>query len=419
MFFKSIEISDWQQFDHVSLDLSTKVVIITGANGSGKTTIASQLGRHFGYKKTSLATPISSSDGKITYTAGLFGQIQKLFEFFKPKSNPNQIGTIGYNNGQVAKISLPTASAVNYETVISQMPTMPGVFMPSHRPHFVFQKFSNFQMGKRKSRQEAHTEFYTKLSNPNGSQPIGLDIKTALIKWAIDGNGVKDNSNDRWIRRPHIESKNNYNGFTEVLKNFLPDFIGFERFELTDDEVVFVCKDGKEQFLLETASGGITSLIAMAWLLFNFSQQHTEFTFVIDEVENHLHPSLQREVLQRIINNFPKARVIATTHSPLVVNSVEDANVYALRLNDRKRVESILLKISDKTASANRILNEILGVTATYPIWAEKKIDVIIERYKNLPLTEANVERFKAEISDLGYNELIHAALGKWFDAQD
>ena len=44
---------------------------------------------------------------------------------------------------------------------------------------------------------------------------------------------------------------------------------------------------------------------------------------IIDEVELHLHPSLQQEVLRRFRNAFPSIQFIVSTHSPLVVSNID------------------------------------------------------------------------------------------------
>jgi AAA15 family ATPase/GTPase len=42
---------------------------------------------------------------------------------------------------------------------------------------------------------------------------------------------------------------------------------------------------------------------------------------LIDEIELHLHPTLQQEILQRLQKTFPKIQFIVTTHSPLVISN--------------------------------------------------------------------------------------------------
>ncbi len=45
---------------------------------------------------------------------------------------------------------------------------------------------------------------------------------------------------------------------------------------------------------------------------------HVQGILLIDELEQHLHPSMQAEVLPRITEAFPEMQIFATTHSPLV-----------------------------------------------------------------------------------------------------
>ena len=40
---------------------------------------------------------------------------------------------------------------------------------------------------------------------------------------------------------------------------------------------------------------------------------------LIDEIENHLHPTWQRRVIPALLEHFPGLQIFATTHSPFVV----------------------------------------------------------------------------------------------------
>lgn len=51
---------------------------------------------------------------------------------------------------------------------------------------------------------------------------------------------------------------------------------------------------------------------------------------LIDEIEQHLHPSLQTEILPRLSKALPDVQIIATTHSPLVPLGVAPHNVVSL-----------------------------------------------------------------------------------------
>ena len=55
---------------------------------------------------------------------------------------------------------------------------------------------------------------------------------------------------------------------------------------------------------------------------------------LIDEVEIHLHPEWQEQVLSILRNTFPHAQFILTTHSPHVVQNAEPNEIMALELDE-------------------------------------------------------------------------------------
>jgi energy-coupling factor transporter ATP-binding protein EcfA2 len=52
---------------------------------------------------------------------------------------------------------------------------------------------------------------------------------------------------------------------------------------------------------------------------------------LVDEIDLHLHPKWQRDLLARLTERFPQTQFIATAHSPLVVQAAPDANIAVLR----------------------------------------------------------------------------------------
>ncbi len=55
---------------------------------------------------------------------------------------------------------------------------------------------------------------------------------------------------------------------------------------------------------------------------------------LVDEIDLHLHPSWQRQIVTYLTQHFPKTQFIATAHSPLIVQSATDANLVVLEEED-------------------------------------------------------------------------------------
>ena len=55
---------------------------------------------------------------------------------------------------------------------------------------------------------------------------------------------------------------------------------------------------------------------------------------LIDEIENHLHPTWQRRVIPALLKYFPGLQIFATTHSPFVVAGLKAGQVHILKRDD-------------------------------------------------------------------------------------
>lgn len=58
---------------------------------------------------------------------------------------------------------------------------------------------------------------------------------------------------------------------------------------------------------------------------------HEEAVVLVDELDLHLHPKWQRDIVPTLSKIFPNVQFIVTTHSPHVLQSMEDVNLYVLR----------------------------------------------------------------------------------------
>jgi predicted ATP-binding protein involved in virulence len=55
---------------------------------------------------------------------------------------------------------------------------------------------------------------------------------------------------------------------------------------------------------------------------------------LVDEIDLHLHPKWQRSIMRHLTDIFRQTQFIVTAHSPLIVQSAQDANIVLLRRED-------------------------------------------------------------------------------------
>ncbi|MBT9554764.1 MAG: AAA family ATPase [Myxococcales bacterium] len=95
-----------------------------------------------------------------------------------------------------------------------------------------------------------------------------------------------------------------------------------------------------------------------------------EFILLLDEVEVHLHPAWQRRVLPMIERLFPRAQVIAATHSPFIIQSASDAWVHRLAVEDGWSDASPPIR-GPIGESYSAITQDILGVDSEFSLAVE------------------------------------------------
>lgn len=411
MTFKRLRIQGWRQFREVDIDFHRKVTIITGSNGAGKTTLLRILSQHYGWNINLLATPkVSSENGVVQYVTGLLRRLAQGSTL-----QPNAIGTLEYESGQVAHLIVPEGSGLQYNIQIQNQQQVVGLHINSHRAVQNYQAVGAIPtnaMGAEQAYSSYFNEVMQKYQGSYSQYSPTYRMKEAIISMATFGPG---NANVQ----PNPTLAKLFNDFKTVLSNVLPPTIGFRDISIRIPDVVLVTDSG--DFVIDAASGGLMSIIDLSWQIFLFSQNKPRFTVTIDEPENHLHPSMQRSILGRLVLAFPNAQFIVVTHSPFVVSSLRDSFVFALKQVDpssideselkAQQISSLKLDLDAKAATAGEILRDVLGVPITLPEWAESDLERITSQFRGRTINESSLNELTGALKAAGLSEYLPDAL--------
>ncbi|MBX3188708.1 MAG: AAA family ATPase [Labilithrix sp.] len=134
---------------------------------------------------------------------------------------------------------------------------------------------------------------------------------------------------------------------------------------------------------LDALSLGYQSLIAwmvdLAASMFDRHEKHREplaepAVVLVDEIDLHLHPKWQRDIIAFLTERFPNAQFVATAHSPLVVQAAEDANVVLLKRDgDHVVIENNPADV--RSWRIDQILtSDLYGLPTARPPWLDELI---------------------------------------------
>lgn len=140
---------------------------------------------------------------------------------------------------------------------------------------------------------------------------------------------------------------------------------------------------------------------------------------ILDEIDLHMHPAWQREIIENLTKLFPRTQFIVTAHSPLIAQAALDSNLVLLKrkgdhvivINEPEiiknwRIDQVLTsdlfglkdarskKITQKMARRRILLLKGDNITD-----AEKReLDRLNEEVMNMPIGETKAEIDAMEI---------------------
>ena len=220
-------------------------------------------------------------------------------------------------------------------------------------------------------------------------------------------NFVKDETSkftiNQWLGRnlskralSKEENKNDLTVFDENIKNLegiIADVIGREiKFKLKTDLSLVIIENQNnsvKELDFDVLPDGLKSLISwIGDLLMRLDSLkwendtpifEREIILFLDEIEVHLHPAWQRKVLPVVQKLFKNSQIFVSTHSPFVINSIDDAWVYKLELENGKAKVAEVIK-SEDGFSYSHVLSEIFDIEEEFGVEVQKDL----EKFKDL-----------------------------------
>ncbi|HRD80942.1 MAG TPA: AAA family ATPase [Saprospiraceae bacterium] len=296
---------------------SAKWIFLTGENGYGKTTVLQALAANL-YALRAPNIDVYPDNFHLAITLSNHGQVIQMR--FRPEDGKLSITYEGEPTGTLQPYAKP----------------IPLCAYGSSRLNV------------------SQTEDDKSLNNPI----IGLfDSRTILrnIEFAFS----------RWfLKKDHDrEFKTKFDSVSAVLKKLLP--IKEIRVDFKTDKVTYIEKAPEngvyEPVEFSQLASGFKSIIALVgdMILRLFEAQPTihdpallEGIVLIDELDLHFHPNIQRALPSLLSEVFPKVQFIATTHSPIPILGAPQGSVFLTVRRNRDEgvtVHRIHLDVSDLT----------------------------------------------------------------------
>lgn len=420
--FQGLKLYGWRQFAFVDIEFHRSMTVLTGANGAGKSSLLNILSRQLGSGRPFLSVPKHNSDGTLQYHTGVFelaGRLSTWFGGLWKRPTVQSVGEVSYADGKTGDLRISLQNPNEYELQASYTAPVMGFHISSHRNLSRYLPLGQMPFEGYDPDQAFDIYFQENHRRHLTGEGGGLlpNIKAIIAAWAVVGQG-----------NTHLKSntrqKEAFEGFVKVLSNILPESLGFKEISIRPPGIVLVTRTG--EFPIDAASGGISALFEFAALIYTCSLrrqlQGEPFVVTIDEPENHLHPTLQRTLLPSLVRSFPKTQFIVATHSPFMVSSVKESNVYALKYDsvqaeksesgeDIRRVTSEKLDYVNRAGPASEILHDVLGVPSTLPAWVEDEISTILRKYRDVEISERLLKDIQADMKQAGMSDFYSTAI--------
>ena len=151
-----------------------------------------------------------------------------------------------------------------------------------------------------------------------------LDMKSSQALYATSGKHERADEISRW-----------FENFDRILKRIFDNQSVHLEFDI-ETYAFYIMEEGREPFAFDALSSGYAAVLDIVTDLMMRMEHKAKNKYdlegivLIDEIEAHLHLSLQKNILPMLTELFPNIQFIVSTHSPFILNSISNVVIYDL-----------------------------------------------------------------------------------------
>lgn len=323
-FLTGIEIKKVRHLENILIPLDGKKrkhLILTGKNGSGKTSVLESLVSHFEYLVSDQYDTYEEAKRTYVFYENRINNAETITDLEKRKK---------YIHNEEKQLKWAEEKMNKWLTgVIANVTSTMTLREKYKKGNFIFAYY--------KATREFHVEEYKNIEKVELQDMYSIREKPGakLTKYLVDLKAMQAFTKDT-KKREKIDKW--FGTFERILKVIFED----DNLELKFNDETFqfsIYETGRESFDFNTMSSGYAAVLdiindlilrmeAQSGLRTNFDM---EGIVLVDELETHLHLDMQRKILPILTELFSNIQFIITTHSPFVLSSLDNAVIYDLQ----------------------------------------------------------------------------------------
>lgn len=374
---------------NIDINLNGRNVVITGANGSGKTTLLKKLHESIKVILT------RNNQNYENYLNDLKYRQKQLTQHLIGSNEYQQIESqIEYNkkwlNDNNPSLDLEISNINNFIINFNNFKAVNLIFEAM--------RINNIQAATSTTSIQIEKDNVRQNYRQHGNQimQLGMRLEQHLLNLKFN------ESLAGYEEKDEIKAKK----FSDWFKNFNEQltflFEGIDtRLKFNIDTRKFSILQNERDFTFQELSSGYQAIfniyaeLLMSSEMFDVPPNELEGIVIIDEIDVHLHISLQRIILPFFMKAFPNIQFIVSTHSPFVITSTDNTVVFDLTKNE-------LIEEDLTNFSYDSIVKGLFHVDTTNGEDLDKVIEAINQL---LELENVNLSNLKTKIELLEKDE--------------